>query len=166
MLSVHMKVFDTGMVRALRISSFKRVASNAACSSSFDGKALSWARLLLFQRRRQLVFRVKFSHRREEKLQHKKLLLSCHRTCVTQPNQLVRRSCALVSFFLEMANQSARQEILSWYQRVAHHSIVGHECARFLSTIIAHLRYRALRDLWGRKRKMRNLNLFNVLSNF
>ena len=35
MLSVHINVFDTGMVRALRISSFKRVASNAACSSSF-----------------------------------------------------------------------------------------------------------------------------------
>ena len=35
MLSVHMNVFDTGMVRALRTSSFKRVPSNAARSSSF-----------------------------------------------------------------------------------------------------------------------------------
>ena len=30
-----MNVFDTGMVGALRTSFFKRVASNAACSSSF-----------------------------------------------------------------------------------------------------------------------------------
>ena len=36
MLSVHMNVnvFDTGMVRCLRRSSFKPVASNAACSLS------------------------------------------------------------------------------------------------------------------------------------
>ena len=36
MPSVHMNVFDTEMVRALRISSFKRVASNASFSSSFE----------------------------------------------------------------------------------------------------------------------------------
>ena len=38
-LSVLMNVFDTGIVRALRISTFKRVASNAPCSSNFGMKS-------------------------------------------------------------------------------------------------------------------------------
>ena len=39
MLSVLMNVFDTGIVRAVKISSFKHVASNAPCSSSFGMKS-------------------------------------------------------------------------------------------------------------------------------
>ena len=48
MLSVHMNVFNTGMVRALRTSSFKRVASNAACSSSFGMESAFMGATLAF----------------------------------------------------------------------------------------------------------------------
>ena len=114
MLSVHMNVFDTGMVRALRTSFFKRVASNAACSSSFGMESAFMGATLAFPKTKATCVLKEVFTRARKKLQHKKLLLSYHRTCVTQPNRLVRRSsCAVFSFSLEMANQSARQEILS-----------------------------------------------------
>ena len=114
MLSVHINVFDTGMVRALMTSSFKRVASNAACSSSFGMESAFMGMTLAFPKTKATCVSSEVFTRARRKATAQKLLLSCHRTCVTQPNQLMRRSsCALHSFFLEMANQSARQEILS-----------------------------------------------------
>ena len=87
MLSVHMNVFDTGMVRTLRIASFKRVAST--CSSSFGMEnAFMSANLFFFQIGKQLEFRVKFLHGREEKLQHKKKEASeLSKTCVINSTQ-------------------------------------------------------------------------------
>ena len=61
MLSVDMNEFDTGMVGVLRISFLKRVASTRPTVQTLEWKALSWAQLLLSQRGRKLVFRVKFS---------------------------------------------------------------------------------------------------------
>ena len=48
MLSIHMNVFDTGMVKTLRISSFKWVASNAAYSSSFGMESAFMGATLAF----------------------------------------------------------------------------------------------------------------------
>ena len=111
----HCSVFDTGMFRALRMSSFKPVAINAACSSSFVFEsAFMGATLAIPKTKATCVSSEVVTRARRKATAQKKLLLSFHRTCVTEPNQVVRRSsCALYSFFLEMANQSARQEILS-----------------------------------------------------
>ena len=71
-LSVHKNLLDTGMVRELRISSFKRVASDMVSSSNFGRESAFIGATLAFQIRRKVEFGVTFSHGREENLQHKK----------------------------------------------------------------------------------------------
>ena len=110
------------------------------------------------------MFRVKFSHGREEKLQHKKTSSElspniCNSTQSTGAEKKLR-------FILIFPRDGKPECQAGNFVGVAHHRIFGHECARFLSTIIAFLGYRALGDLWVRKRKIRNLTLFAVLSNF
>ena len=50
MLSVHMNVFETEMVRALRTSCFKRKTSNEACSSSFEMESAFMGATLSFSK--------------------------------------------------------------------------------------------------------------------
>ena len=98
MLSVHKNVFDEGMIRALMISSFKRITSNAAYSSSFGMEGPFLGATLAFPKTKKTCTSSEVFTRARRKATAQK---------------------SYGSFFLQKANRVPAKKFWSWYQRIA-----------------------------------------------